>query len=101
MAFTPMATLQRRRLVDEVMDAYVDWREECIAVSDAYDSWVAADATDAALAFGIYTAALDREERASDAYAGLIRRVGDIVAPEGEPQTDLAASGATNGEQNG
>ena len=85
MAPIPIATRsQRRQLVDEAMDAYIDWREECIAVSDAYAGWVAAEATDAALAFGVYTAALDREERASQVYAGLIRRVGDLVTTDGE-----------------
>lgn len=86
-------TLQRKRLVDEVMGAYVDWREECIAVWEAYGAWAGAGATDAALAFVAYTAALDREERASVVYADLIRRVGDLVVTDGERARDLAASG--------
>jgi hypothetical protein len=94
MTSTPMTTLQRRRLVDETLDAYVDWREECYAVSDAYDAWAAAEATDAELAFEVYSAVLDREESASKVYAGLIRRVGDLVRTDRDPETDLAASGA-------
>jgi hypothetical protein len=97
MTSTQMATLQRRRLVDEAMDAYLDWREECFAVSDAYRGWAGAETTDAGLAFGVYTAALDREERASQVYAGLIRRVGDLVTADGAPETDLTASGAGPG----
>jgi hypothetical protein len=86
-----MTTLQRRRLVDEVMDAYVDWREECIAVSDAYGGWAAAEASDAALAFGAYVAALDIEERASQVYADLIGRAGDLVRTECESESELVA----------
>ena len=68
-------TLQHRRLVDEVMVAYVDWREECIGVSDAYRGWAAAEPPETAFAFAVYVAALDREERASQVYAGLSLRV--------------------------
>jgi hypothetical protein len=93
MTSIPLGTKrQRKRLVDEAMQAYVDWREECIAVWDAYGCWAAAGGTDAALAFVAYTAALDREERASEIYADLIRRVGDLVMAHREPATDLAAS---------
>jgi hypothetical protein len=77
MTSTPIATLQRRRLANEAMIAYVDWREACFAVTDAYARWAAAEATDARLAFGAYTAALDREERASQVYADVIGRAGD------------------------
>ena len=71
---TTIATLQRRRLASEAMVAYVDWRQECLAVSDAYGGWAAAEAPATALAFRAYLAALDREERASQVYAGLIER---------------------------
>jgi hypothetical protein len=52
--------------VDRAMDAYVAWRNECIAVRDAYRGWAAAHGTNAALAFQAYSAALDREELASE-----------------------------------
>ena len=80
-------------LVDDAIRAYVDWREECRAVWDAYQGWGAAGATDAALAFAVYTAALDREQQASDVYADMIRRVGDSVTADREPGAALAASG--------
>ena len=60
-----------KQLMDEAIQAYVDWREECIAVSDAYKRWACAAIDDAAGAFAAYSAALDREECASDAYADL------------------------------
>jgi hypothetical protein len=49
-------------LVDEAVDAYVDWREECATVWEAYERWVRADAADAQSALAAYWAALDREE---------------------------------------
>jgi hypothetical protein len=55
--------------VDEAIDAYVDWREECVSVSEAYELWADTPAGEAGLAFAAYRAALDREERASQTYA--------------------------------
>jgi hypothetical protein len=70
-----MKPLTRRRLVDEVIDAYVDWREECLFVWDAYRRWARSPRDDATLAFAAYAAALDREERASAFYAGRVSRL--------------------------
>jgi hypothetical protein len=64
-----------KRLVDEAMDAYVEWREECAGVWDAYERWAGAPRIDAAGAFSAYRAALDREECASHAYAALLARI--------------------------
>jgi hypothetical protein len=63
-----------KHLVDEAMDAYVDWREECAQVWGAYERWANAPEFDAAGAFSTYRAALDREECASHAYAHLLAR---------------------------
>ena len=63
------------RLVDEAIEAYVDWREERASVWDAYERWTCARLEDAAFAFSAYRAALDREDRASDVYAGLMTRI--------------------------
>jgi hypothetical protein len=68
-----------RRMVDETIDAYVDWREECTHVWEAYSRWLSAARGDAALAFRAYVAALDREERASEVYADLMSRLGPLV----------------------
>jgi hypothetical protein len=65
-----------KRLVDEAIEAYVDWREECAEVWSAYERWASASVADAAPAFSAYRAALDREESASDAYADLLQRIG-------------------------
>ena len=64
-----------KRLIDEAFHAYVEWLDESEAVWDAYDRWASAAHTDAALAFGAYRAALDREEHASDVYAVLMTQI--------------------------
>jgi 5-methylthioribose kinase len=69
-----------RRKVDETIDAYVDWREECTHVREAYRRWLSAEGADVALAFRAYVAALDREERASEVYADLMGRLGHLLA---------------------
>jgi hypothetical protein len=70
-----LASVQRRRMVDEAMDAYVDWREECHRVWEAYDRWLHAARADTAFASLAYVAALDREQRAAEVYADLINRL--------------------------
>jgi hypothetical protein len=70
-----LASAQRRRMVDEAMDAYVDWREECHRVWEAYERWLDAARADTAFASLAYVAALDREERAAEVYAELINRL--------------------------
>jgi hypothetical protein len=78
-----------RRLADEALRVYVDWREECAAVWDAFDRWASSDGTDAGTAFAAYGAALDREECAAGAYADLLARLAagndaDRLRPEPE-----------------
>ena len=65
-------------LADRLSDLYVRWREECYAVQDSYERWVNSQSDDRQAAFAAYSAALDREERASAVYAELIRRVGPM-----------------------
>jgi hypothetical protein len=64
-----------KRLVDGMTDAYVDWREERAAVWLAYDGWTCAPMADAAGAFAVYRAALDREERAAEVYGRLVMQL--------------------------
>jgi hypothetical protein len=65
--------LRRERLVDELLEAYVEWRESCARVSDAYHFWTSEPAPGDRIAFGLYVAALDAEEHAAQVYAGLVR----------------------------
>ena len=82
MRVKPLRRFRTRRDTRELaVDAYVAWREECVAVRTAYLAWRRARAAEAAFAFDAYEAALDREEVAAEAYRALIRRVGDLVEP--------------------
>ncbi len=65
----------RSELVDALVDAYVEWREECLALAQAYQRWSSGSAADRDLAFAAYRAALDREQQASSIYADRSRRV--------------------------
>lgn len=89
---------QRRRMVDDAMDAYVEWREECARVWDAYQRWLGAVRADAALAFPAYVAALDREELASEVYAGLISRL-DHLVHDPSPRPTKQGTPASGGSQ--
>jgi hypothetical protein len=70
----------RDKLIDNVMDAYVDWRQESAQVDYAYWRWTVAGSTDADGAFDVFAAALDREELASICYAHIIRRTTVVLA---------------------
>jgi hypothetical protein len=84
-------------MVDQTVDAYVDWSEECGHVREAYRRWLSAVGADAEFAFGAYSAALDREQRASEVYAGLIGRLRPLVsgAPAGVAEDRAPTSGAS------
>ena len=69
-----MSTMISADVLDEMMDAYCEWREFCVAVQDAYDRWVRAPGSQAAAAFQEYRRFLDLEERVSLEYAALVRR---------------------------
>jgi hypothetical protein len=58
-----------RALRDEILDLYLDWREQAAAVDDAYESWAGAPADEEDRWFAVYLAALDREEAAARSYA--------------------------------
>jgi hypothetical protein len=90
-----MISSLRQLMVDDAIDAYVDWREECAHVWEAYHRWVSAVRTDTALAFRAYVAALDREERASEVYAGLLRRLDPLVGKPPQATEDWAPAGAS------
>jgi hypothetical protein len=61
--------------VDRMIDLYCDWRTACADVSAAYERFRLACASDRALAFAAYSAALDREQSACEDYAGQIRLI--------------------------
>jgi hypothetical protein len=87
-----MDTLRRKRLVDELVEAYVNWRETCARVNDAYRSWSSETAPGDRVTFGFYMAALDAEEQAAEVYAGLVRGVEKLPWSEDPPAAPLGAS---------
>jgi hypothetical protein len=76
------------QLADMAIDAYLNWREECVALQDAYEAWTHAGAEQPPFAFEAYRRALDGEERAANAYAELVTYVG--AAPEFSPMQGFA-----------
>jgi hypothetical protein len=84
-----MESQAKTELVDDTIDAYVDWREECAHVWNAYERWSGASVADRPSAFSAYRAALDREELASRVYAGRISR---LAAAEQRPSGMAAAA---------
>jgi hypothetical protein len=77
--------LSRERLVDQLIEAYVDWRETCARVGDAYRFWAIGSGSGGRIAFGLYVAALDAEERSAEVYAGLVRRADALAWSENSP----------------
>jgi hypothetical protein len=70
-----MKTAVRAEVIDEAIDAYVEWREECLFLVDAYQRWLSEADRDRRLAFAAYRAALDREQQASSVYESRCDRV--------------------------
>jgi hypothetical protein len=74
-----MSPLDHRQAVDDALDAYLEWRQQCAAVWDAYDRWTSATSEDNVPAHVAYQAALDREEAAANAYAMFLDRVRELL----------------------
>jgi hypothetical protein len=73
------ARLRRKNaLIDEAIDRYVEWREECAAVYDAYANWTNAPMEEADLPFVAYSAALDREQSAAKVYGRAVDRIREL-----------------------
>jgi hypothetical protein len=79
------ASVLGRRAIDELLEAYVAWREECQAVWLADQLWIASDRGERRLAYAAYVAVLDREERAAGVYAEAVERVARIETRDSGP----------------
>jgi hypothetical protein len=77
---TDSATAFGQWAIDEMLERYISWREDCAAVRIAYQQWVDSDRRERGLAYAGYLAALDREERAARTYADHVERVRRIAA---------------------
>lgn len=78
-----METLGRKQLIDRLMDAYVDWRNACAWVNNAYRSWAVDTGSRDAVMFELYMEALDAEGDAAEAYATAVSRVQTQLWGEG------------------
>jgi hypothetical protein len=83
----------RPDLIDRMIELYCDWRTGCWDVRAAYERFLEAPASDRAVAFAAYMAALDREESACEEYAAQVRgiqsRYADAPAPARRPHAKL------------
>jgi hypothetical protein len=62
-------------LVDELIAAYVTWRTECSVVRRSYGLCSTCDRPHGNALFGVYAAALDREEQAAATYRRLLEQI--------------------------
>jgi hypothetical protein len=70
-------------MVEELLDCYLSWREECAALDAAWDRWVHATKEDRPFAFAAYAAQLDLEEQAARCHETSFASA--TAAFEGEP----------------
>src|SRR3954451_7418271 len=89
-----MSTTIDNRVVDEAMEAYVDWLQQSVAVQDAYDHWARAPRDATAAAFLEDRAALDREEGLSMAYACLVGEPAACALPARRSCSPVARASA-------
>jgi hypothetical protein len=75
-------TATHDRLVDDAIDRYVEWREECATVEAAYRCWSDGGATERTTLFAIYDAALDREECKAWVYSGAVSDLRRLLWPD-------------------
>jgi hypothetical protein len=67
-------------LVDRMIEFYCDWRTGCGEVQATYERFLGASCSDRDGAFAAYTAALDREQAASESYAGQVLLIQAVCA---------------------
>jgi hypothetical protein len=72
--FHPTSRASRAE-IDQLVDVYLGWREECVAVHECYRRWCVSAFVDRRLAYSAYAAALDREESAARCYRQLAERI--------------------------
>ena len=65
----------KNALIDEAMERYVEWREECVTVDHAYANWTNVRTEETDLPFAAYSAALDREQTAATVYGRALERL--------------------------
>jgi hypothetical protein len=80
----PGEDVARKRLADEAIDRYVNWREASAEVGAAYGHWSNAPAAEVGASFAEYAEALDREEWAATLYRAVIEEAKGLFGTEHE-----------------
>jgi len=80
-------------LLDALFECYLDWKEGCFEVREAYARWRQGVFGDRTTAFAAGTAALDVEENASDGYAELVAAATHGAPPGGPFRRRATAAG--------
>jgi hypothetical protein len=75
--------------IDELLERYVSWLEECESVRLAYRQWDGGQRVGDRLAYASYVAALDREEHAARVYVDQIERVRQSATSRGASRIAL------------
>lgn len=78
----------REQMIDDLLDAYLSWREESMTVRETYEWCQMKRGHDAGLAYHACLAALDREEWAARVYALSVERAAGMfgTAPQSCPR---------------
>ena len=98
MALTDLASRRTSRriteMADEMLAAYVDWRETAAKSEVAYRRWSHGPGLGRELRFATFVAALDQEESAAASYASVVgdlaRVIGRRPSPGATPQPTSA-----------
>jgi hypothetical protein len=61
-------------VADEIIGAYVEWREHAQAVWDAYNTWSRSRGPERDIAFCVYRVVVSNEECACERYAEVVGR---------------------------
>ena len=92
--------LRQRARSDYAMRQYIDWRNACIAVSEAYAGWGRAGSEERRAKYRGYIVALDREEQAAARYGAFLElcqmRYGDgqLATMDGQQNSSRASGQA-------
>lgn len=69
------ARLTAAVLWDDFFEGYLAWREACVDLRNAYETWDSSPLHEVPLGFAAYVAALDREEAAATACQAAAARI--------------------------
>jgi hypothetical protein len=76
---TPVVTERVAELTDNMVERYVEWREDAAAVADDYRRWSDAAANEKAMWFSAYMASLDMEESTAASYGQAVRLLNQVL----------------------